>query len=123
MFTTPLLSDTLVFDSVSVYRTGFVATVNGRTLKEEEYYLDPITARFYVKDKSLSGELKLSYQRTPINFNQPLYHKSPDLIVSDTVTQLNPFIYSVSSANPNDDLFGSSQLNKQGSISRGGHDW
>lgn len=119
VFTTPLLSDTLVFDSVSVYQTGFVATVNGRTLKEEEYYLDPITARFYVKDKSLSGELKLSYQRTPINFNQPLYHKSPDLIVSDTVTQLNPFIYSVSSANPNDDLFGSSQLNKQGSISRG----
>ena len=47
-----------------------------------------------------------------------MYHKSPDLIVSDTVTQLNPFIYSVSSANPNDDLFGSSQLNKQGSISR-----
>ncbi len=117
--TIPIRQDTVQFDTVSVYRTGFEVRNNGILLNEADYFLDPIQSRIFLTNKTLSGELELSYERTPFNFNMAFRHKSPELIISDTVTQIDPFLYSVSSANPNDDLFGSSKLNKQGSISRG----
>jgi hypothetical protein len=63
--------------------------------------------------------ITISYEPTPFNLNRQFAHKSTKIIISDTTKTIDPFLYSVSSANPNQDLFGSSKLNKQGSISRG----
>ena len=115
----PFSSDTIVFDTVSVYRTGFTLKVADKEIPASSYYLDPIFCKLLIKDKTLSGEIKIQYARMPIDFSQEFRHKPQSLIVSDTIQNFNPFIYSVSSGNPNDDLFGSSKLNKQGSISRG----
>jgi hypothetical protein len=111
-------ADTIQFDTVSVYRTGFELRIDGVKQKSSTYYLDPLHAKLFVPGK-MSGKFEISYERSAIDFNTDFSHKSTKLIVSDTVTEFDPFLYSVSSANPNDDLFGSSKLNKQGSISRG----
>ena len=112
-------TDTIQFDSVSVYITGFEVHIDGKPLLSSEYYLDPIQAKLFIKKDFKGDQINLHYERTPINLNQILLHKPRDIIVSDTVKNLDPFLYSVSTANPNEDLFGSSKLNKQGSISRG----
>lgn len=112
-------SDTIQFDSVSVYITAFEVVVDDKKLQEKDFYLDPIEAKLFLLNGIEGKSIRLKYYRTPINFNQSLSHKSRDIIVSDTTENVDPFLYSVSTDRPNEDLFGSSKLNKQGSISRG----
>jgi len=110
--------DTLTFDTCSVFQTGFDVMINDKPLLDHEFFLNSLEARLFIYGQAV-GLVSISYYRTPIDFQKPYQHKSTDLIVSDTVEFFDPFIYSVSSQNPNEDLFGSSKLNKQGSISRG----
>jgi len=117
--TFPVTKDTIQFDTVAVYRSGFKVAINGAPLTSNEYYLDPLKSKLVLKSEINGDSVTIYYQRTPINFGQYFSHKSTDLIISDTVTDFNPYVYSVSAANPADDLFGASKLNKQGSISRG----
>lgn len=117
--TIPFSSDTIQFDTVSVYNSGFEVWVDGTPVTDKDILLNSIKASF-ILSKDLDGkEITIKYEPTPINFNQSLSHKSRDLIISDTIEDINPFIHTVSATNPNQDLFGSSKLNKQGSISRG----
>ena len=117
--TLPFSSDTIQVDSTSVYQTGFEIQVNGVSLLQSEYFLDPIEAKL-VLNQSLKGDsIYLKYEQTPVNLNQVLSHKSEGIIISDTLENFDPFMHSVSTVTPNSDLFGSSKLNKQGSISRG----
>lgn len=117
--TLPFSTDTIQFDTVSVYRTGFSIKTGDKTLPSTGYYLNPIEAKLVIFKADSAAEIQLTYERTPVNFNRDFYRKSDDIIVSDTTTFIDPFLFSVSSANPNEDLFGSTKLNKQGSISRG----
>lgn len=110
--------DTLTFDTYSVFQTGFDVMINDKPLLDHEFFLNSLEAKLFIYGQAV-GLVSISYYRTPIDFQKPYQHKSTDLIVSDTVEFFDPFIYSVSSQNPNEDLFGSSKLNKQGSISRG----
>ncbi|MEO9533798.1 MAG: hypothetical protein ABJG68_02285 [Crocinitomicaceae bacterium] len=117
--TIPFSKDTIQFDTVSVYSAGFEIEVNGMRLLDREFFLDPINAKLFLNENLKGDSIQLSYQQTPINFNQDLSHKSKNIIISDTVENFDPFIHSVSTVTPNSDLFGSSKLSKQGSISRG----
>lgn len=111
--------DTIQFDSVSVYRAGFRVVDGDHIISPETYYLDPISAKIYFRTVPQSQFVTIVYEPMVLSLNQPFYHKSPNLILSDTIKEFEPFVYSVSSSNPQDDFFGSSKLNKQGSISRG----
>lgn len=112
------VGDTLQMDTVSIFKTGFEVRREGLKLDSTAFYLDPVKARFYLPN-SINDSLEFTYYRTPVNFQQTFQRKSTDIVISDTVTYYDPFIYSVSSQQPNEDLFGSTKLNKQGSISRG----
>lgn len=111
--------DTIQFDTVAVYRTGFELRTGETLLTETDYYLDPIHAKLVFKTVPVSETFTVTYERMPLDFSMAFNHKSTNLIISDTVQNFEPFIYSVSTGNTTDDLFGSSKLNKQGSISRG----
>jgi hypothetical protein len=111
--------DSLQFDSTSVYRTGFTLLVGGEDVPSTAYYLDPLSATLFVRDSSYYGTAEILYERLPIDLGQTFRHKSDSIIVTDTTEDLRAFIYSISADNPNQDLFGSTKLNKQGSISRG----
>ena len=112
-------TDTIQFDTVSIYISSFVIEVDGSALSDQDYSLDPIAARFVVHPSIKGQEIVVRYETTPINFNQKFKHKEDNMIVHDTVQNIDPFIYSVSANNRSNDLFGSTKLNKQGSISRG----
>lgn len=112
-------SDTIQFDSVSVYRYNFKVSSNGVEVAKALYSLDAIHAKLLFKDSLNRGAIKLHYSYLPIDLSKDFYRKSDTLIISDTVTKYEPYLYSISTNNKSNDIFGSSQLNKQGSISRG----
>ena len=112
-------SDTIQFDTVSVFRTGFELRINSQLIPDSLYYLNTVKAKLVLYKGNQGDVIKISYEPTPFNLNIQFAHKSTKIIISDTTKTIDPFLYSVSSANPNQDLFGSSKLNKQGSISRG----
>lgn len=115
----PFTKDTIQVDTVSIYRTTFRLTVDGKEIEKSEYYLDNLHGKLVITGNVEGKEISIAYQRMPLDLSQELSHKSPSIIIPDSITDINPFIYSVGSANPNRDLFGSTKLNKYGSISRG----
>lgn len=115
----PVSKDTIQLDSVSIYRAGFRILEGDKIVSSETYYLDPIQAKLIFKVLPQSAFVTVVYEPMVISLNEPFYHKSPNLILSDTIQDFAPYVYSVSSANAAEDFFGSSKLNKQGSISRG----
>jgi hypothetical protein len=115
----PFSSDTIQFDTVSVYRHNFKVSIEGYVVSENLYALDAVSARILLHDSLSSKSVKLQYSYFPIDLSKEFFRKSDTLIISDTVSNFTPYLYSISTANKTNDLFGSSQLNKQGSISRG----
>jgi hypothetical protein len=111
--------DTIQVDTVSIYRAGFEVQMGNIVLPVTFYNLDAINARLVFKTTIDADSVTIRYERMPLNFSQHFSHKSEQLIVPDSIQDFDPYIYSVSANNPQDDLFGSSKLNKQGSISRG----
>ena len=111
--------DTIQFDTVSVYQTGFQLYLDEEKLDTSQFFLNPLESKL-VLDQGLSGsQIRLRYERTPLNFNQVFRHKSPDMVVADTIKDINPYKFSVATFKETGDLFGSNKLSKQGSISRG----
>jgi len=112
-------SDTIQFDSVSVYRFNFKVSVDGVEVNKEKYWLDAIRSRILFSDSLSRSTVRLHYSYLPIDLSKEFFRKSDTLIISDTVSNYKPYLYSVSTKNKTNDVFGSSQLSKQGSISRG----
>lgn len=111
--------DTITFDTVSVYRFNFKIFVNDQELNTTEYDLDGINAQLILKTDLVTDSVTLLYSRLPIDYSQEFYLKSDTLIVESSDQVNDNYIYSVSDNGSGQDLFGASQLNKQGSISRG----
>lgn len=112
-------SDTIQFDSVSVYKYNFRVIADGNVVSNQLYFLDGISAKIKLDDALSNKLIKLQYSYFPVDLSKEFFRKSDTLIISDTVFNFTPYLYSVSAENKTNDLFGSSQLNKQGSISRG----
>ena len=110
--------DTITFDSISVYQFNFKVYVDSNLLNSNDYYLNPIKSQIYFKTNLSNHSIVLHYSKMPINLNYPYYHKSDTLILPDSAKYNDTYVYSVTSKNTQD-LFGSSSLHKQGSISRG----
>jgi hypothetical protein len=114
-----LTHDTIQIDTVSIYLSGLEIKVDGQPLHADQYKIDPIKSQLIILDQNLDGDIEIAYDVPPISLNQDFSHKDESLIVPDNLENIDPFKYSVSTAKPNDDLFGTTKLHKQGSISRG----
>ncbi|HIP35255.1 MAG TPA: hypothetical protein EYG85_00195, partial [Crocinitomix sp.] len=111
-------TDTIAFDTISVYSFNFKVYVNDSLLPTSNYYVNGLKSQLYFYKDFTTDTIKISYEHFPINLNNTYYHKNDSLILSDSAKYTKTYIYSVSSKNTQD-LFGSSSLHKQGSISRG----
>lgn len=93
--------------------------MDGSPIPLNDYKVNGLKGWFLYIGEDTGQEFKLSYTQMPLNFSQSFYHKSDTVIITDTSQNEQNFIYSISSVSTNDDLFGNSALQKQGSISRG----
>jgi hypothetical protein len=114
----PFSKDTIVFDSVSVYSFNFKIFVDSTVISPHNYYLDGIKSQLFFYQDYSNQKITLKYSKMPVNLNYSFLHKNDTLILPDDAKYNENFVYSVSDKNTQD-LFGSSSLQKQGSISRG----
>ncbi len=114
-------NDTLWIDSTSLYRHGFELIVNGVTIDTSKYTLNATRGFLTLTDIAFkrTDTIRISYFPQAINYNQAFKHKSDTLIFNDIDSTLKPSLFSIDSYTEEFDFFSESQLNKQGSISRG----
>lgn len=114
-------SDTIRVDSASFYHYGFKLKVNGSIVAPSKYTLNPTKGYLVIKNLKINKKdsISTSYYKLPFNYSQTFYHKSDTLIFSDIDSTLKPSLYSINNNDEKFDFFSESQLNKQGSISRG----
>ena len=107
--------DTIKLDSLSIVPGSFVLRSKGAIVDPSAYHLDLFRSEVFIP-KSLKGTFNASFRVFSVAFTTPLRHKNPDLL-RPNFESADPFKYSARSQ-PNS-IFGSSSLEKRGSISRG----
>lgn len=99
-------------DSLSIVPSSFML----EGVSPEQYFLDPIAAKLYVKDSSLLGEvLVYHYYVYPMDFSRPVRHKESSLVEPRRYRDEGPVVYMQSVS----DLQENNELLSCGSISRG----
>lgn len=109
--------DTLTLDSLSIVPGTLNAYYNGSVLLQQEIQLFPVQAQVVVSEKYVGKKLFFRYRVFEFMLNETIFHKDTNMIMPDYSIAKNTFRYEVRQQDP--DFFGGSQLQKNGSISRG----
>jgi len=118
----PLVSDTIVLDSLSIIPNSLEVYLHDQLLSQSLYSVNYEEAKICFKKDLLNLRdlanltCKIKYRVFPVNFLKPYYHKTTDLI-GDSINRQNNKRYSLE--DNSESFFSSSQLSKSGSISRG----
>lgn len=108
--------DTTQIDTLSIIPGSFkVLSINDENIDPSWYELDYFHAKFIRHSEKLPGSVKLTYRVFPFDFSKKYYINKKTEDKDEPVT-----IYTPSAKKSGDiDLFGYSQLTKNGNISRG----
>lgn len=110
-------ADTTTLDSLSIVPGSVTVLANGKAADSNAYHVDyPAALLVWKTDKPDS--VFIVYRVFPLSFTQVYLHKDKAKADPEQIGDTNPFRFSAGS-NTIDDIFGSDQLNKSGSISRG----
>lgn len=113
-----LTNDTTIIDTLSIVPSSFqLKMIDGKPADSSAYQLDFASALLIVDKRLIGLKLKTSYRVFPLLFTKPYYHKSLDQIEQDDPGQYDYF--TLKEDVNNRDIFSVSDLNKNGSISRG----
>ena len=110
-------TDSIKLDTNSINPLTFsINTTSGLKLLKSSYILDPVNAVLYLKDKQ-NDSLKISYQLLGLNFNTEYFVHDTVLMNRQLKEEFTPI--RIQANKTKKDIFGGSQLNKTGSLSRG----
>lgn len=107
--------DSITLDSLSIFPSTFEINIAGQKVDSSWYQLYPYRAALVWKNAS-SDSVNLKYRVFPFSITAPVSNKDTSIIGVDPQYAINPFQVT---ADPIIDPFGSSELQKNGSISRG----
>ena len=108
--------DSIALDTLSIVPGSFALFVGDSLLAPGSYELDPFTARLFLGPGLGADTLTARYRVLPLLFGGTYRHKDPLSLMSEGV-RTDPFKYVAPAER--EDLFGSTGLNKSGSVSRG----
>jgi hypothetical protein len=111
------LSDTIRLDTLSIYPNSFKVYCGLEKQSADDYFLDPVTARFFLK-KPCSDTLRIEYRVLPLDLSKVYRKRDPSLIFKGG-TEDERAKFRIENTYTVDDVFGGSSLRKSGSISRG----
>jgi len=113
--------DTLEIDQNPIIVSSFKIKHLNQSIPETDVFLDPIKTLFYYKNAFIDSiPFSIEYEVLPLQLNTIFKHKSDSLIFRPTDTaSFETFLFSTDTEYESIDFFGDSQLEKQGSISRG----
>ncbi|MCF8407473.1 MAG: hypothetical protein K9G36_00760 [Crocinitomicaceae bacterium] len=104
------------FDTLSVYPSSFTVSCNGSVISAEKYVFDFAKSTMQLQS-IICDSVVLNYRVFSFDISQPYKKRDLSIIFNGVESERERFMiqqmYSV------DDVFGGSEINKQGSISRG----
>lgn len=114
--TLPANSARVKLDSLTIYPFSFQASCQGEVLSKDDYILDYSTGNFELL-KQCDDSVQVTFRVLPMDLSKKYQSKDTSMVFNQK--QENYDRYLISSAEGNLDIFGSSNLRKNGSISRG----
>lgn len=113
-----ITSDTTRIDTLSIAPETFsIDFADGQNVPRSNYKLLAAKSLLIWKTDLPEDSLKVSYRVLAIDLSKPYQKRSPDLIQPESEYELNPFTFRP--GEDNSEIFGSTELDKTGSISRG----
>lgn len=112
-----IVSDTTVIDSVSINVFDAKIRMNNALVDTSNYRIDGIHSQLIWKGPLPADSIEIVYRRFPMMFDQVFGRRSIDLIQPEDAYLENPYTYRPMKNEQS--VFGSTDLNKTGSISRG----
>lgn len=109
-------SDTIQLDSLSIYPQSFQLYCNGTLVSKSDYQLNGAKAVLIIKN-SCGGQMRAEYRVFPYNLTQKFQKRDTTFIYNQAKGDKELYFYSPSTQIQ--DIFGGTNLNKSGSISRG----
>ena len=111
-------SDTIVLDSMIIAEATFSLYYSDSTsVNKEDYFLDPVNARFFWKGAIPAEPVTAIYRVFAIDLLKKYRRRTADIIQPESDYLINPHTYRPQVGQ--ESVFGSTKLNKTGSISRG----
>jgi hypothetical protein len=115
--TLPLQGDTTSIDTVSIDPSSFVVKSNGVIVSDSLYSLFPAEAKLIWKKNSPPESIEVSYRVFAIDLTRKYQRRSPSIIQRGEDYYSDPYTFRPEAQQQS--VFGSTRLNKTGSISRG----
>lgn len=115
-FTT--VSDTIQIDSLAIVPSTIKLYNNlGIEIHDSLFKIDYANSKIIFLQKDFNN-IKISYRTFPIDFKKTAFHKNPEIKLNSNGNTINPYTYRLNETNKNNN-FGTDELIKRGSISRG----
>ena len=108
--------DSVDLDTLSIYPNSFKVYHKDQVIPDTKYVLDFASALFILNDP-IGDTLIFSYQVLPLDFSKQYRLRDSSMIYSEQKDNYN--LFKIENSYSVQDVFGGSQLNKNGSISRG----
>ncbi len=108
--------DTMDLDSLSIYPNSFHLYCDGIELDRSAYHLDFSASRLFI-NKACDGVVRVEYRVLPMDLSKVYMVRDTSLIYNQSKGPIES--YYVSTTDIVDDIFGTSGINRSGSISRG----
>ena len=111
-------TDTLQLDSMIIEASSFqLFYADSTQVSSSDFYLDPIHAQFLWKAPLPESQLTATYRVLAINLKKPFRRRGTEIIQPEDEYYINPYTFRPQATQ--ESVFGSTKLNKTGSISRG----
>lgn len=116
--TFPLVNDTIVIDSLIIDEGTFnLFYADSTRVNADEYFLDPLQSLFFWKGPITAKPVTATYRVLAIDLLKPYRRRTVDMIQPESDYLINPHTFRPQIGQ--ESAFGSTKLNKTGSISRG----
>ena len=109
-------SSSVKLDSLTIYPFSFQAFCQDQLLSKDDYILDYSTGNFELLN-ACDDSIRVTFRVLPMDLSKKYQAKDTSMIFDQKQENLDRYLFSASQGNV--DIFGSSNLRKNGSISRG----
>ena len=110
-------SDTVQLDSLSIAFGSLKLYAKNTLIDVGKYNVDHVNARIFFTEKPDTGQMVATYRVLPIRLNATYKHKDTAMFIPKYKSPSSNFNYAYKPTTEN--LFGGTELNKTGSLSRG----
>ncbi len=113
-----IVNDTINIDSLALVPSSIkIYNENGKEIPDSLFKIDFGNSQIIFLEKDFNN-ISINYRTFPIDFKQTFFHKNPQIKLNATGNSINQYTYRINETGKYDN-YGTDELIKRGSISRG----